>query len=240
MRGVGVPIGGVVDRVLVPMTGSFTHAVQHTVTGVPVTPRGPDRLHSTLAIDLGDGFMLLPHGPRDALLPFTGVLSFVGVPPLTGPLSTNSYITSVEALTGGLGGIPQSAILRFRSRISGTPTAIGPFVPLAKFTMPAIDKPWDGRTVKFDLPTATADLVIMNVSASDGSTAWTIVTPGDTRQINLPDFSAKPELGVPVGNLVLGVVAAKLEGFSYDAVRYGQLGRSAWSAFSYETAFGYW
>lgn len=239
VRGVGVPIGGVVDRVLIPMAGSFTHSVQHTVSGIPSTPRGPDRIQTTLAVDLGDGYMLLPHPPRDALLPFSGVTSFVGVPPLTGPLASNNYITAVEATTGGPGGIPQSSILRFKSRVSGTPTNIGPFVPLPKFTTPATDKKWDGRTVTIELPSGAADLIVLFVNAGDGSSTWTIVAPGDTRTINLPDFAARPELGIPAGNLVLGAVAAKLDGFSYDAVRYGQLGRAAWSAFSYETAFGY-
>ncbi len=240
VRGVGVPIGGVVDRVLVPMTGTFTHSVRHTVTGIPTSPRGPDRLKATLAVDLGEGFMILPHGPREELLPFTGVLSFVGTPPLTGPLATNSYITAVDATTGGPGGVPLSAILRYRSRTTSDPTAIGPFIPLPKFASPAADKPWDGRTVKLDLPPGSANLIVLGVNAADGSTSWTIVAPGETRTINLPDFAAKPELGIPPGNLVLGAIAAKLEDFSYDAVRYGQLGRSAWSAYAYETAFGYW
>lgn len=240
VRGVGVPIGGVVDRVLVPMTGTFTHAVNHTVTGIPTSVRGPDRLRSTLAVSLGEGYMLMPRGPREDLLPFSGVLSFVGAPPLTGPLSTNNYVTAVEAVTGGSGGVPQSSILRFKSRTAGTPTTIGPFVPLPKITSPAADKPWDGRTVKLDLAAGSADVLILSVSASDGSTAWTIVAPGDARTITLPDFAAKPELGLPGGNLILGATAAKLDDFSYDAVRYGQLGRNAWSAFAYETGFGYW
>jgi hypothetical protein len=240
VRGVGVPIGGVVDRVLIPMTGTFTHSVQHTVTGIPSTPRGPDRMHSTLAIELGDGYMLFPQGPRDNLLPFSGVVSFVGAPPLTGPLASNNYITAVETMTGGPGGVPISSILRFRSRTTGTPTTIGPFIPLPKFITPAADKSWDGRTAKIDLPAGSADLIILAMNASDGSTTWTVVAPGDARTINLPDFSAKPELGLPTGNLTLGAIAAKLEDFSYDAVRYGQLSRTSWSAYAYETAFGYW
>jgi hypothetical protein len=240
VRGVGVPIGGVVDRVLIPMTGTFTHAVRHTVSGIPTSVRGPDRIRSTLAVHLGDGYMLMPQGPREDLLPFTGALSFVGAPPLTGPLSTNSYVTAVEAVTGGSGGVPLSAVLRFRSRTAGSATNIGPFVQLPKIISPAADKPWDGRTVKLDLPPSTADLILVDVSSADGSSSWTIVAPGDARTINLPDFSANPELAVPGGNLLLGALAAKLDDFTYDAVRYGQFGRSAWSAFAYDTAFGYW
>jgi len=240
VRGIGVPIGGTIDRVLIPMTGTFTHAVRHTVTGIPTSPRGPDRIRSTLAVHLGDGYMLMPQGTREDLLPFTSVLSFVGAPPLTGPLATNHYVTAVEAVTGGSGGVPQSSILRFKSRTAGAATTIGPFVSLPKILSPAADKPWDGRTVKLDLPAGSADLIVIQVGAADGSSSHTIIAPGEARTIMLPDFSGKPELNVPGGNLLLGAIAAKLDDFSYDAVRYGQLGRNAWSAFGYDTAFGYW
>jgi len=241
VRGVGVPMGGIIDRVLVPMNGTFTHQVQHTVSGIPQTPRGPDRIRSTLAVDTGEGFMLMPQGPREDLLPFTGVVSFTGVPPLSGPLSTASYVTAIEAISGSSGGVPTSSWLRFRSRTSGSPVNVGPFVPLPKLTSPAVDKPWDGRTVTFTLPTGSADLISIGVNAGDGSSSWTIIAPGDTRSVLLPDFAARPELGIPPGNLTIGAVAAKLDAdFSYDAVRYGQLGRSAWSAYAYETAIGYW
>ena len=80
----------------------------------------------------------------------------------------------------------------------------------------------------------------MQVSSGDGSTTWLVVAPGDARTVNLPDFSAHPELGMPGGPLVVSAIAAKLSDFSYDAVRYGQLSRSAWDAYSYDTAFGYW
>lgn len=241
VRGVAVPNGGIIDRVLVPMNGTFTHQVQHTVSGIPQTPRGPDRIQSTLVVDTGDGFMLMPQRPRQDLLPFPGIVSFTGVPPLSGPIASASYVTAIEAVSGGSGGVPTSSWLRFRSRTSGTPVNIGPFVPLPKMTSPAVDKPWDGRTVSFDLASGSADLITVSVNAADGSSSWTIVAPGDARSISLPDFSAKPELGLPAGSLTIGVAAAKLDAdFSYDAVRYGQLGRSAWAAYAYDNALGYW
>ncbi len=240
VRGVGVTIGGVVDRVTIPMTGTFTHEARYAVSGVPISSRGPDRLRSTVAVDLGQGFMLLPQGARENLLPLSGEVPFVGVPPLSGLLSTSSYVASFEAVTGGVGGVPASAVLRFRSRTSGAPVAISSFVPLPKIVSPAPAAPWDARTVKIDLPAGSADLVVVEVSAADGSTGWTIVAPGSARSVELPDFSAKPELGLPGGSLVVGATAARLDAFDYDQVRYGQLGRAAWTAYAYDTAFGYW
>jgi hypothetical protein len=45
---------------------------------------------------------------------------------------------------------------------------------------------------------------------------------------------------MPGGELAISATAAKVSDFSYDSIRYGQLSRSAWTAYSYDTAFGYW
>ena len=239
VRGVGVKGGEVVDRVLVPMTGAFTHSVKYHIDGAPTSSRGPDRLSSTLALDLGDGgFMILPFGTRTDLLPVGSDLSFVGVPPLSGALGSAWYIAAVEDVTGGAGGAPISSVLRYRSRNDSKPIVPGPFISIPKFTFPAADKTWDSRTVTFDLPAKTADLFVLGIGSGDGSTAWTIVAQGDARTITLPDFSSKPELGLPTGNLLLGIVAARLPAdFKYDKVSYGQLGKRAWQAYAYDTTF---
>ncbi|GAC1541732.1 MAG: hypothetical protein NVS3B10_06270 [Polyangiales bacterium] len=245
VRGVGVPVGGVVDRVLIPMTGAFNHAVSLHVPvgtdgGAPISPRGPDRLRSTLAIDLGDAYMVLPYGFREDLLPLGGDLGFVGVPPLAGALGAASYIVGVEDVNGGSGGAPLSAVLRFRSRDDSAPIAPGPFVPIPKVTSPAADAPWDGRTVSLELPAKSADLIVVDIASADGATSWTVVAPGDSRTVNLPDFKGKPELGLPGGALTIGATAARIDKFDYQTLRYGQLGRGAWTAYGYDTAFGEW
>lgn len=241
VRGVGIPGGGVIDRVFIPMTGTFTAEVDHDLIGLAKSSRGPDRIRASLAIDVGNGYMLLPNGSKDALLPLGGPVSFVGVPPLLGALATSSYVATVEASTGSYLSAPVTAVNKQKHRIAGKTVSIGPFLALPRITSPAVDKPWDGRTVSFELPSGVADVVVIGVGAADGSTQWTLVLPGDTRTVTLPDFSAKPELGLPAGNLVIGVSAAKLDAdFSYDSVRYGQLRRSEWVSYSYDTANGYW
>jgi hypothetical protein len=81
----------------------------------------------------------------------------------------------------------------------------------------------------------------VGIGSADGSTAWTIIAPGDARTITLPDFSAHPELGLPGGDLTLGFLAATLPPpFDYQQLRYGQLTKSAWAAYAYDTAFGFW
>jgi hypothetical protein len=244
VSGIGVPIGGTISRVQVPMTGAFDHEVQVHVPigpgGAPFSPRGPDRLRTTLSIALGDGYMVLPYGYREDLLPLGADISFVGVPPLSGVLGTSSYTLAVEDVNGSGGSAPSSSVLRYKSHSAGEPINPAPFVPIPKLVSPTAIDAWDGRTVTVDLPEKSADLLVMTVSAADGSSAWTIVAPGETRTVHLPDFSTKPELGLPGGALDIGVVAAKLDSFSYDTLRYGQLGSSQWSAYSYDTFVGFW
>jgi hypothetical protein len=245
VRGIGVPTGKIIDRVFIQMTGAFSHSVTLNVPtgpgGAPISPRGPDRLHTTLNVDLGNGYMLLPYGYREDLLPLGGDLQFIGVPSLSGALGSASYAIAVEDVSGGAGGAPLSSVLRYKSRTSGAPITPGPFIPISKLASPAAAEAWNGHTVQLDLPPGVADLIIIGAGSGDGSTAWTIVAPGDARTIELPDFSTKPELGLPGGGLDIGVIAAKLPSpFLYDALRYGQLTRGQWTAYSYDTFTGFW
>lgn len=245
VRGVGVPIGKTIERVYIPMNGSFTHAVTlHVPTGdggAPISPRGPDRLHTTLSVDFGDGYMVLPYGYREDLLPLGGDFSFIGVPPLAGALAGNQYTLAVEDVTGSAAQTPLSTLLRWHTRESTAPVQPGPFVPVPKLSSPPSSSAWDGTTLSLDLPDKSADLLVVGVSSSDGSTGWTVVAPGDVRVVHLPDFSTTPELGLPGGDFDVSVTAAKLDAkFSYDQLRYNQLARGQWTAYATDMFTGFW
>ncbi len=67
------------------MDVTLEHALTLDVTGPTPTSRGPDRLQATLAIAVGSqGYALLPNGYQERLLPVSGSIDFVGVPPLVG------------------------------------------------------------------------------------------------------------------------------------------------------------
>jgi hypothetical protein len=237
VRGVAVPPESVVDRVMIPMDGSFTRGVSLTPIGAPFSSRGPDRLESSITVDLGGVFMPIPYGAREDLLPIAGDLSFVGVPPLTGALAASSYSVSVQDVNGGAGGAPLSAIVRVPSRNASTPIPVGPFVPIPHVVTPAASAAWDGHTVSLAVDAGGPfDLLKVTLTSGDGSTTWTIVTPGSTRAIELPTLGA--ELGLPHGTLNLGVWAARIDGFDYGRVRYGQLSRYSWNAYAYDFGFG--
>lgn len=234
VRGVVVAPESTVDRVLIPMDGAFTRGMRVTPIDAPFAPQGPDRLVSSVTIDLGGGFMPVPYGAREDLLPVSGSLSFVGLPPLTGALSASSYSVSVQDVNGGVGAAPLSAIVRQKSRDDAT--TVGPFVPIPRVLTPAASTPWDGRTVQLAVGPGSFDLLKLTLTAADGSTTWTVVTPAATRSIELPLLPS--ELGLPSGALSLGIYAARVDGFDYGRVRYGQLSRYSWNAYAYDFGFG--
>jgi hypothetical protein len=240
VRGVGVVPNAATNGVFIPMSGKFDESVSLAPSMLPMSPRGPDRLRTTVAVALGTSYMTLPYGYVDTLLPTTDALTLLPMPGLVGALASASYTVDMEAVTGGPGGAPMSVVQRDPFRVAGSPVSVGPFVPLPKMLAPIAGTPWDGKTVQLDLPAGAADLLVVGVASADGSTGWTVVTTGDTRTVNLPDFSANPELTLPHGSLQIGVSAAKLSGLTWGELRYGQLSRGNWSAFAYDVAYASW
>jgi hypothetical protein len=234
VRGVVVAPESVVDGVMIPMEGSFTRGMTVTPVDAPFSTQGPDRLSTSLVVDLGGGFMPVPWGARDDLLPLSGDLRFVGVPPLTGVLSTSSYSVSVQDVNGGVGSAPMSAIVRQKTRADSV--SVGPFVPIPRVVVPAASTPWDGHTVQLSVGAGSFDLLKLTMTSGDGSTTWTVVTPASTRAIELPVLPT--ELGLPPGTVSLGIYAARLDAFDFQRVRYGQLSRYNWNAYAYDIGFG--
>ncbi len=236
-RGVAVAPEATVANVMIPMDGSFSRSISLAPAGAPFSSRGPDRLDSSVNVDLGGVFMVIPFGAREDLLPLSGQLSFVGVPPLTGALGTSSYSLAVQDVTGGSGGAPLSAILHLTTRDASVPVAVGPFVPIPHVVTPSASAAWNGHTVQITVDAGSPfDLTKVVLTSADGSTAWSVVAPSSARTIELPVLPT--ELGLPSGTLNLGAWAARIDGFDYTRLRYGQLSRYGWSAYAYDFGFG--
>jgi hypothetical protein len=233
VQGVAVPPLATVTDVLIPMNIGFTQELDVGVTGAPIGSPGPDRLDTTLVIDLGPNEIVLPNGFREDLLPTSSTLSFIGVPGLEGAIASASYDVAVLDVTGSSGGLPTTGILRQTTRSTGAPLAIGSFVPIPALTAPTPTASWSDSTIVIDLPPSTADLIHVQIATVDGTTGWNVIAPGDSRSIVLPDFSATPELGLPKGPFTLQIDAARLPvGFDYQTVRYSSLYRSSWTAYA--------
>jgi hypothetical protein len=226
------------------MDGTLTRSLAVHPVAAPYSQRGPDRLHSSVAVDLGGGnYMTIPYGIRDDLLPLGGDLTFQPVPPLVGALGASSYVASVEDVTGGPGGVPLTSILKATTRNDATPMTVGPFLSVPEMTSPSASAAWDGQTVSFTVDTtngAVPDLVEVVIGSGDGSTSWTIVAPGSTRTVTLPNLASHPELGLPGGALNVTVTVATLDAFDYGQLRYGQLSRTAWTKYALADAYSNW
>ncbi|MFI5301224.1 MAG: hypothetical protein ACHREM_24330, partial [Polyangiales bacterium] len=232
VQGIGVAPLATVTDVLIPMTIGFTQQLDVSATGAPLGSPGPDRLDTTLVIDLGPNEIVLPNGFREDLLPTSTTLSFVGIPGLEGALAAGSYDVAVLDVTGSSGGLPTTGVLRRTTRSTGAPLSVGSFVPIPTLASPTPTATWSGATLVIELPPSTADLINVQIATVDGVTGWNVIAPGESRTIVLPDFSSTPELGLPKGPFTLQVNAARLDGFNYQAMRYSSLYRSSWTAYA--------
>lgn len=236
----GVPIrpGTKTVGVDIPMTT----LLDRTMTTVPqppsATPRGPDRLVTTVSIALGPaGYAILPQGVQTSLLPVEGDVSFVGVPALDGTLAGMSYALTGSAVTGTSHGDPASIVQAVRTTDANDPLTLGGF-----FDVPVLQDPpasaWSGTHVALKA-SGPIDLALFTISSGGGLVDWQIVAPGSDLSFSLPDLSQVPN----VDSLVRGPIStsfyiARITGFDYGTLRTGQLQTSAWNAYAEDVASG--
>ncbi len=215
-----------------------------TIAATPPTPgsRGPDRLVTQVAMTLGTGFATLPLGDRTTPLPLSGPITLLGLPSLDGAVATESYVVSARAVSGPREQLPASIVSRIRTNGAATPLGVGGFLPVPVMVDPASGA-WNGKRLRFATGAAatTADLVKLTVASGNGLVTWTILAPGSTRDAPLPDLSALPgpdPLGLERGAITSSLYIARIDGFSYGRLRYGQLTPGAWSAFGVDSLPG--
>ncbi len=241
VRGIGLGAKQKVVGADIFMNVIADHALALSATPPQPGPRGPDRLITQVAMSLGTGFATLPLGERITPLPVSGPISFVGLPSLDGAAAAETYVVSARAVSGAKEQLPASIVSRVRTTGSA-PLALGGFLPVPQLAEPSTG-PWDGKRVRFaTAPQATtANLVKLTVSSGNGLVAWTIVAPGGTREASLPDLAALPgpdPLGLTRGPIVSTLQIARIDGFDYGRVRYGQLASGAWSAYGVDALSG--
>jgi hypothetical protein len=237
-RGVLVQPGTKVTGVDIPMTTLFDQSVSLTAKPPSPTRRGPDRLVSTLAINVGSGqFALLPQGSSTALLPVPKTISFVGMPSLDGTLAGAFYDLTGAAVSGPTGEQPQSVVTRIETSDANSPITMGGFFPIPSLVQPSNGR-WNGTHVALQA-SGPIDLVVVNVLSGNGLVSWQIVSPGSNRSFDLPDLTQVPGVATLVhGPITTTFSVARLDEFDYGQLRYGQLKTSAWSAYAQDTTAG--
>lgn len=238
VKGVPVTPGGQTTGVDIPMTTLLDRTMTTVPSPPPSTPRGPDRLFSTLSIGLGpSGYAVLPQGSRTTLLPVSGDVSFVGVPALEGALVGGSYALTASAVTGSQRSDPSSVVAAIQTTDANDPLAIGGFLSVPTLVQPGAGA-WGGTHVELSA-SGPIDLAVFDVSSGNGYIAWRIVAPGSTLSFDLPDLSQVPGVGSLVrGPITTSFQVASIAGFDYGTMRTGQLSTSAWNAYAEDSSAG--
>ncbi len=235
----GVPIipNDQTTQVDVLMNIPMDHEVQVAPAPPASTTRGPDRMLSLLSTSVGQGtYALLPTGRRTDFLPHPGAVSFVGVPPLVGALTGESYVLGVQAATGPYLSYPASVISGVKTNDANVPVALTGFLPVPTPLSPGQGQ-WDGTSVDVTA-SGPIDLVEVQISSGGGLSVWTVVSPGKL-SFKVPDLSQiAPGLGPQHGTIQTTAYVASINGFQYAQLRSGQLYSGAWSAYAFDSYHG--
>lgn len=128
--------------------------------------------------------------------------------------------------------------------MSSDALAIGPFLRIATFSRPQAGLPWTDRTLAwtFDGP-PDPSLTYMRLYGMKSSGNWTVVAPGATRDLRLPDLrvGGGPELRV----LAPGTVRVRIYHIlrdAFDINRFDEtaLGSSAWKSWVVQQVDALW
>ena len=233
-QGVAVAPGETRENVFINMDVTLEHALTLDVTGPTPTSRGPDRLQATLAIAIGSqGYALLPNGYQERLLPLSGPIDFVGVPPLVGSLAGSRYVTTARAVTGQAAGTPLSVIGLLSTTVTSDPVGADEFVEVPRLVSPGVNQQWNGSELDLEFPQggAPVSLTRVDIESGDGLITWSVIAPGRKKAIRLPDLrEVEGEVGLVPGPLSVQVSAARIDDFSYFSLRYRDLESRGWRA----------
>ncbi len=236
VRGAPVLPSATTTGVNIPMTTLLDRALSTVPQPPAPSEHGPDRLQSTVAIDVGSGsYALLPQGTVTNLLPIANGVSFVGVPSLDGTLASSAYVLGAQAATGNFLTDPVSAVTGIRTTDANDPVTLGGFFAVPTLVQPSAAT-WSGTHVQLQA-TGPVDLVVLNVSSGGGLVQWQIVAPGSDLSFDLPDLSQLQGVGTLVhGYLSVTFSIARIDGFQYGSLRTGQLSSSSWDAYAQDVA----
>lgn len=241
LRGVAVPANRIAEEVFVPVDVPLDHELELEIEPPERTKNGPDRLEATLAVRVGnDGYVILPNGRTSASIAGERGLSFVGIPPLVGSLSGQSYVAGARAVTGSGGGLPRSVVALTSTTTTSEPLPIGPFLEIPVLDAPARNRAWDARSLDWSAAAGgpEPDLVIVDITTSSDLFNWRIVAPGTRKSVRLPDLGAvDPELAWPRGAQTFLVTRAQIPDFDYGSLVYRNLTERSWSASAQDTFF---
>ena len=238
-RGVFVTPGQQTTGVDIPMTTVFDHALGVTMQPPPSTPRGPDRLLSVLAVDLGTNlFALLPQGTTTKPLARLRADRVLRDPRARRHARGQRLQPHGDRPSPGRAdGLPFSVVDGIETTDANNPISVGGFLPIPTLSQPSSGT-WTGTHIALTSG-AAVDLAVLTVISGNGLVAWTIVAPGTDLSFDVPDLSMVPGVGVlQHGAIQTYFSVARINSFDYGQLRYGQLSGGAWSAYAEDALAG--
>jgi hypothetical protein len=239
VKGVPVVPNETTTNVYIPMTKTLDHVLTLDIDGPTPGAKGPDRLRATVAVQLGnDGFALLPVGQKTPLLPFEGLLPFVGVPSLDGELYGATFYTTARAGTGQVSAAPLTAVARILSTSTAAPVPVSGFVGLPKLQSPEVNGAWDGQHLSASYGAGEPVMLsVYDITAGNGLIHWLIAVPKGDHDIELPDLSGfvADSAALPPGPVVIALTGGRFDQFDYGKLRYRHLRPPGMAAYAIDT-----
>jgi hypothetical protein len=241
VRGVAARSGETKSDVFIQIDVDLDHTLSLDLSPPAVTARGPDRVQASASIQVGsEGFAPLPNGYISRDLPLAGLLSFVGVPTLRGSLLGTSYVATARAVTGQAASAPRSVVGLVSAQDTSQPLLIDQFVQVPQLQTPAPNSTWDGTALASTRAPggSEVDVFVYEIESGGGLSAWKVIAPGSAEEFSLPDLKAVgDDLALSPGPLTITVNAARINNFTYGALRYRDIAQRGWTAYATDVFF---
>lgn len=233
-KGISSKPGSATTNVFINVDIPLDHALSVDLHGPTPTLKGPDRAIVQSSIRVGElGYVILPSMRKTELLPASGLLSFVGLPPLGASLLGAQYVVGGRAVTGSGATTPRSVAMSLATTSSAQVVPLDGFLEIPLLTTPQNNTAWDGKHLEFSVKPGGpgVSLTVLSLIAGSGLVTWTVAVPAGVHSVLLPDVAAlDPLLALPSGSLTLSVTVAHVTDFDYSTLRYRHLSSQGWNA----------
>lgn len=209
------------------------------LTGYPalIAADGPGEFRVRAYTDLGgEGLIVreVNNAQLDLIVRHTGseLFRFMGQPAFVNGLKDASYFVVAGYYSTDPDAATYSRIKRAGVLQNNEPLRVGPFLGMPRLASPALgSRIPDDRVLRFSLEGgAPADMIIVDIFGGDGLQAWTLLLPGDAREIPVPDLSQIEGYSDLIPGFIRWMVTAvKIDDFRYNEFRYTYLVPRYWT-----------